>query len=295
MGHALLPVACQHFPRRCLVEPGRVAVSLSHFCPTVARLACRSDVQPAIVVAPPALVGHLALEGLDAREALPPLLRPGLLADRGTYHAWEATALAVLALDITPESALARISALTERLRNWTPDDGSLRERFDVLASELALDSGVGAVFRADKSVFQDRKPEKPLRPLSLVEAHEIVRAAVPEGIPTNPAPEGLSDLDAALVAPAWPSLARPLRQFLAAHTFGNWCAYNGEGLRTVVRSLEVALSVVRVEAARACANGNRPLDETLLVEAFRAADLLLVHFADPVALGEALSSVEQG
>jgi hypothetical protein len=60
-----------------------------------------------------------------------------------------------------------------------------------------------------------------------------------------------------------------------------------------VVRSLEVALAVVRVEAARLCATAERPLDEPLLIEAMRAADLLLVHLADPKTLAARLSEVE--
>ncbi len=274
LGHSSLPAACQHFPRRCLLEPDRVAVSLSHYCPTVARLAFRTGLSTAVVEAPPALVGHLALEGLDATEALPPLLRPGLLADRESYRAWEGFALGVLGLDIAPESALARIAALTEELRPWKPSEGSLRGRLDALIAALPP-VGVGAV---------------PLRPL---EAYELVRASIPSGIATRPAPEGLPGLDAELVAPAWPGFHRPLRQFLAAHAFGNWCAYNGRGLRTVVRSLDVALKVARVEAARACAAARRGLDEARLAEAFRAADLLLIHLADPMALAERLSTVE--
>ena len=95
-------------------------------------------------------------------------------------------------------------------------------------------------------------------------------------------------------MADAWPRFSQPLRHFLAAHAFGNWCAYHGMGLRTVVRSLSAALAVVRVEAARLCASAERPLDEPLLLEAMRAADLLLVHLADPKALAARLSEVEQ-
>jgi hypothetical protein len=141
-------------------------------------------------------------------------------------------------------------------------------------------------------------------------ESYALVCAAVPERLAVKPVPAGLEDLDAGLVAPAWSAFSRPIRQFLAAHVFGNWCAYNGRGLRTVVRSLDVALDVVRVEAARACAEAGRPstslgttisqspgrtLDQALLVEAFRATDLLLVHLADPTALADRMSAVEQG
>ena len=126
-----------------------------------------------------------------------------------------------------------------------------------------------------------------------LTDDDKVVRASVPQGIVTMPPPDRLDAIDARRVAPAWPRFSQPLRNFLAAHAFGNWCAFNGVGLRTVVRSLEVALAVVRVEAARVCASAERPLDEPLLIEAMRAADLLLVHLADPQTLAEQLSAVE--
>ena len=128
LGHDLLPSACQHFPRRCLMEPDRIAVSLSHYCPTVARLAFRADIHLRVVPAPARLVGHITLEGLDAREALPPLLRPGLLTDLTGYRTWERVVIEILTTPHSPEAALAEVSALTERVRTWTPRDGDLRE-----------------------------------------------------------------------------------------------------------------------------------------------------------------------
>ena len=51
------------------------------------------------------------LEGLDAREALPPLLRPGMLTDLEGYDAWERAAIALLARnDLTAGSALAMLT-----------------------------------------------------------------------------------------------------------------------------------------------------------------------------------------
>ena len=283
LGHDLLPSACQHFPRRCLIEPGQVAVSLSHYCPTVARMAFDADGRLDIVQAPASLVGHIALEGLDAREALPPLLRPGLLLDLAGYRAWERIVIEIVATPGTPEAALTKISAFTERVRAWTPRDGDLCEAIDRAApgrgsSPARIGRGHGDGRRAAE----------------LAVDYEVVRASVPAGIDTTPAPDRLDMTDARWVAQAWPQFSRPLRQFLAAHAFGNWCAYHGMGLRTVVRSLEVALAVVRVEAARLCATAERPLDEPLLIEAMRAADLLLVHLADPKALAARLSEVEQ-
>jgi Fe-S-cluster containining protein len=282
LGHDHIPSACQHFPRRCLIEPDRIAVSLSHYCPTVARLAFRTDVRPEVVPAPAPLVGYVALEGLDAREALPPLLRPGLLTDLAGYRAWERVVIEVLASPRTPEDALAAISAFTERVRAWTPRAGELLEAVEHAAprgdrSPAAIGRGHHDGPRASWSA----------------DDYEAVRGAVPAGIETAPASDRIAAIDARWVADAWPRFSQPLRHFLAAHAFGNWCAYHGMGLRTVVRSLAVALAVVRVEAARLCATAERLLDEPLLIEALRAADLLLVHLADPKALAARLSAVE--
>lgn len=284
LGHAALPVACQHFPRRCLVETNRVAVSLSHFCPTVARAAFRSGVETAVVAAPASLAGGFALEGLDAREALPPLLRPGLLADIETYHAWERFVLDTLAREASPESALASISALTEDLRTWTPAAGPLRARFDTLVSRRSGPAPPAATGTFDAGTH--------------VGACDTVRASVPAAflaaVPAKSPPGEVADADARWVADSWPAFSGPLRRFLAAHAFGNWSAYNGQGLRTVVESLVVALRVVRVEAGRACARVGRALDEDLLIESLRAADLLLVHLADPIELARRLSAAER-
>jgi hypothetical protein len=283
LGQGLLPSACQHFPRRCLIEPGRVAVSLSHYCPTVARMAFDAGPRLDIVEAPASLVGHIALEGLDAREALPPLLRPGMLTDLAGYRAWERVVVDILATPLAPEAALAHISAFTERVRPWTPREGELREAVERAGSMGGRSpAGIGGGQDNGQGASESAR------------GYEVVRASVPTGILTKPAPDRPDGIDDRWVADAWPQFSQPLRHFLAAHAFGNWCAYHGRGLRTVVRSLAVALSVVRVEAARRCAAAERPLDEPLLLEAMRAADLLLVHLADPKALAARLSEVEQ-
>ena len=106
-------------------------------------------------------------------------------------------------------------------------------------------------------------------------------------------APEGLGDADDRWVEPAWPSLARPVRRWLAAKAFASWLALQGEGLRTAVIGLRVALGVLRAEATRGCAEAGRALDPELLKEAIRRADLLLVHLADPEALARRLSRSE--
>jgi Fe-S-cluster containining protein len=283
LGHDHLPSACQHFPRRCVIEPERVAVSLSHFCPTAAGLAFAADIDLRVVDAPASLVGHVALEGLDARESLPPLLRPDLLMDRAGYLAWERIVIEILAGPGTPEAALAGISAFSERVRTWAPRDGELCEAVERCRSTVG---GSPAEMRCGSDDGTSVRPR--------IEDYEDVRASALAGIETTPAPEHLDMIDARWVAPAWPNFQQPLRYFLAAHAFGNWCAYHGGGLRTVVRSLEVALAAVRVEAARLCAAAERPLDAPILTEAMRAADLLLVHLADPKSLAARLSAVER-
>ncbi len=275
LGHEALPSACQHFPRRSLIERDEVRVSLSHYCPTVARTAVAERRAGGVVVAPDSLVGHLRLEGLDARDALPPLLRPGMLTDLAGYRAWERAVVDVLEAGAAPEAALARVRALTERVQSWSPGGIALAEAVGHAADEA------GGTPAPDESALADDK--------TLRTAFEIARASVPDACRPAPLPTGIGEAHSSLVAPEWERFSRPIGRFLAAHAFANWYAYLGTGLTTVVRSLEVSLEVVRAEAARLCASQERPLDEPLLVEAFRAADLLLVHLADPRALAASL------
>jgi hypothetical protein len=65
--------------------------------------------------------------------------------------------------------------------------------------------------------------------------------------------------------------------------------------VKSIVRGLEAALALVRVEAARQCRNGGRRLDADLLREAFRNADFLLNHLAIGEDLAAAWSRVEDG
>ena len=84
------------------------------------------------------------------------------------------------------------------------------------------------------------------------------------------------------------------MRRWLAARAFASWLALQGEGLRTTILGLHVALGVLRAEAARACAEGSgRPLDAALLKEAIRRSDLLLHHLVDVEAFARDLSRCE--
>jgi hypothetical protein len=280
LGHHALPSACRHFPRRCLIERGAVFVSLSHYCPTVARMALRDEGAGGIVAAPESLVGLVHLEGLDARHVLPPLLRPGMLTDLDGYHAWERAAVRILDAGEAPEAALARVAAMTRDVQAWEPGQVTLSQAVGRAEGDVR-GGAVSADARAD--------------PDAIRAAFEVARAAVPAALRPDEAPDDLDAADLRWVAATWPRFARPLGRFLAAHAFGNWCAYLGSGLATVVDALDLALAVVRAEAARRCARQGQPLDDEILVKAFRAADLLLVHLADPKALAAGLDRLAPG
>src|SRR6187549_2295659 len=80
---------------------------------------------------------------------------------------------------------------------------------------------------------------------------------------------------------------------YLAAKAFASWTAYQGRGVATIVRGIEAAVALVRVEAARRCRDAGKPLDADLLLEAFRSADFTLNHLAVGEDLAENWSRIE--
>lgn len=107
-------------------------------------------------------------------------------------------------------------------------------------------------------------------------------RAAVPSSHAAWPqAPQHYEDIRQQLVAPAWPAFEPVIARYLAAKAFASWAAYlDDDGTAAVLRGVETARAVLHVEAARQCALADRILDATLLKEAIRQSDLLLVHHA---------------
>lgn len=125
-GPGLMPSACQHFPRIALRDARGIFITLSHFCPTAARLLLAPG-PIAVADAPASLSLDGQVEGLDATGVLPPLLRPGMLTDLDGYGAWERCALA--ALDdgtCSAREALAIIRAATAEACAWNPGRASL-------------------------------------------------------------------------------------------------------------------------------------------------------------------------
>src|SRR4030095_14316700 len=90
-----------------------------------------------------------------------------------------------------------------------------------------------------------------------------------------------------------WNSEARAVRRYLAAKAFASWSAYESRGIRTLVAELLVAEVVLRAECERAIEAAGRPIDRSLMIEAIRRSDLLLVHLIDRPQMIEWLGRVE--
>jgi len=291
-GHASLPVACQQFPRVCLIDARGIHITLSHYCPTAAGLLFE-ETPLAIVCNPPGFPPDLAYEGLDARDAFPPLLRPGVLMDWETLDAFEAHAVRILDAETdSVDAALARIEALTERLRDWRATDGPLLATLeDALTAPDAPGAHGAAIMRTSGTTI-DFDVDVDFDQILKLDAE--VRGAVPaDGVIQNAAPRAVIEAHERWVHPAWATFTRPLCRFLAAKLFANWCWYQGQGLRSLVRSLHAALAVLRVEAARQTLAQGRMLDQPLLREAFQRTDLLLVHLCSQEALARGWAAAE--
>lgn len=269
-GETLLPATCRHYPRLAVRDRRGTFISLTHYCPTAAGLLFRDDVSLTIVEAPPAFP-DADYEGLEvAPDAWPPLLHPRMLMDLDGYSAWERHMVARCAdAAATPESVVATLWRDARLLRRFVADGGSL--------------SGVVAALPAD--VVPAAAP--PALDASLADLREVMRA-VPDELRPAPDEARLGEAYEAFVLPAWYDWRLPLNRYVAGKAFANWTAYQGRGVLSIVRGLEAALGLVRVEAARGCRDAARRLDRDLLVEAMRRADFALNHLAmgDELATG---------
>jgi len=276
LGEPMLPATCRHFPRLAVRDARGTFISLTHYCPTAASSLFREDVPVAIVESPPAFP-DAAYEGLVVTdEDWPPLLRPGVLADPGSYDAWERHMVARCAEPgLSPESViatLARDAGIVQAVMPVTAD------AITNAIAQLPLAAAVSAV------------PE--LLDTSLADHAEAMQA-VPDDWRPEADTGGLAAAYVRDVRPWWNAWNAPLKRYLAAKAFASWTAYQGRGFRTIVRGLEAALALVRVEAARQCRDAGRPLDAALLREAFRQADFLLNHLAAGDELADSWSKVE--
>jgi Fe-S-cluster containining protein len=274
-GAEMLPATCRHFPRVAVRDARGTFISLTHYCPTAASMLFRNDVPVEIVSSPPAFPPG-DYDGLTVNaDAWPPLLSPRMLMDLEGYSAWERHMVECCAnLAASPETVVATLERDARVLRTFVPDGTSLAGPVQALPGDMVEASAPATL---DASMRR----------------HREVMATVPDEFKPAPDEHDLHDAYAKGVAPHWTSWHAPLNRYLAAKAFANWTAYQGRGLLSIVRGLEAAIALVRVEAARQCRDARRPLDAQLLLEAFRSADFALNHLAVGEDLAAAWSSVE--
>jgi Fe-S-cluster containining protein len=256
--HDIKPSACRHFPYVCLIDPRGVHVTLSHYCPTAVALLFEHRGPIAIVEGrSPIAEGH-ALEGLDARESLPPTFAKAT-AGRPTFA--KASTYAKASVDKTAgRPAFDRpVEGTPSRTKPRLMSFGE----FTAWERELVLRARIDELQSDDVPLF------------------EHARAAVPPPWTWPAAPENVESIWWSLVAPAWPHFDDVLARYAAAKVFASWSAYLGDGVEAVARTARMAAAVLRIECARQCALFSRPLDRELMTEAIRQTDLLLVHLAD--------------
>jgi Fe-S-cluster containining protein len=274
LGEEALPTTCRHFPRIALRDRRGISITLSHFCPTAASMLFR-DVPVRVVEHPPAFPPD-DYEGLSVEEdAFPPLLTPYMLMDLEGYAAWERHMVAGCAdTGRRPEAALATLMRDARLLGRWTPGGRTLAEAVAALPRE-PVEADTPDTLEA-----------------SLTRHREVV-TAMPEDLRPDSDDTDLEDAYQRCVRTTWNEFRAPLNRYLAAKAFACWSAYQGRGARTIVRGLEAALAVVRVEVSRECRNAGHELDPALLLQAFRSADFALNHLAVGEDLCEAWSVVE--
>ncbi|HEY6510311.1 MAG TPA: hypothetical protein VIY56_19945 [Vicinamibacterales bacterium] len=261
LGHHALPSTCRHFPRVAVRDGRGSSIGLSHFCPTAAAMLFRDDVEICVVDAPQAFP-PAAYEGLVVTtDELAPLLRPGVVMDLATYNAWEEHMVRRSAEGSSPESVLATLERDAVVMRRWAADGPSMLDLIRALPDDV-----VPAAAPADLTAS--------------LRSFALVMAAVPDELRPAADEGGLEEAYGRFVAPVWHLWSAPLRRYMAAKAFASWTAYQGHGLLTIVRGLDVALALVRVEAARECRDADAGLDEPRLLAAFRAADFALNHLA---------------
>jgi len=277
VGEPMLPATCRHFPRLAVQDPRGTFVSLSHFCPTAAASLFREDV-PLEIVEHPQAFPERDYDGLRvSADDWPPLLRPTMLADFEGYDAWERHMVARCG-ETAPgaEDVIATLYRDARVVRSTRLGDGGSIAR--AIAALPA--SGVSA-------------PVPETLDECLVSYSEIM-TAVPDDMRPGPDEAGLEAAYVEAVRREWPRWRAPLKRYVAAKAFASWTAYQGRGFLTIVRGLDAALALVRVEAARQCRDARRSLDETLLREAFRQADFSLNHLASGDELAAMWSKAEK-
>jgi Fe-S-cluster containining protein len=272
MGHGHLPSACRHFPRVVVLDPRGTFITLSHVCPTAARMLIAGG-SADVVTGAIGFDEHVSWEGLDARDALPPLVQSGVLWDWEAWDVWERAVPGRLAREASAERALAWLDGAVRQVALWRPGTESLIEVVDAALSTSP--------------------PPEPaaLDASDLLELERLVRESVPSDLRRHLREEPL--MPAQLEVPGWEAWASVVGRYLAARAFAGWVGYFGSGLVTWYESVLAAYAVLRASCARLTLAGGRELDEALMIEALADADRALVHMASAADLAAALDAWE--
>jgi hypothetical protein len=176
---------------------------------------------------------------------------------------------------ISPEAVIATLERDARITRDFRPNGRSLTDVVRTLTAD-AVEAPTHATLDAS------------------LRLHAEVIETVPEEFQPTLNNEGLHEVFRRAVVPEWGRWHVPVKYYLATKAFASWTAYQGQGLLTIVRGLEAALALVRVETARQCRETGGPLDASRLLEAFRQADYTLNHLAVGEDLASAWSRAEQ-
>jgi len=215
LGHEALPLACRQFPRVSVLDPRGASVTLSHYCPTAAGL-LEDGGAAAIEINGAAFPAGGEYVGLEARDALPPLLCRDVLMDWKAWWALEAAAVGILAnAHGSPAESLVRLARAVADLQTWRPGGELLIDR----VQEACARQAAGHVEPMDVSAtMRDQTVDR-------------VLAAMPDDVRPP---------DARVIRPTRTS-DDVARRFLAAHAFANWAIHLGDGLTAWIRSIETA------------------------------------------------------
>jgi Fe-S-cluster containining protein len=131
--HDVKPASCVHFPFVCLFDQRGVHVTLSHYCPTSTALLFEHSGPIEIVEGPSPIPDLDMLEGLDARESLPPVTpgSEGRLMSFAELTAWERDRVAHAKIDVLQADDVAAF----DRARAAVPEPLSWPEAPDQLES----------------------------------------------------------------------------------------------------------------------------------------------------------------
>ncbi len=272
LGESMLPSACRQFPRVTLTDARGTWITLSHFCPTAARLLF-TPTPLRIVSAPDRLALSGAAEGLDATGALPPLLRPGMLMDLEGYTAWEQAGIELLGSGgCDASAALAAVHEASQMIQTWSPGGETLRGLVTRTMGAMTC-----------RPVGDD--------PAADARRYALAVASVPRALARmEHATSG--DVHGTDVSVICRDFDAVVRRYLASKLFASWWAYLGLDLAGVVEAIQIHHAVLRSRIARRLRLHDTP--DEIVLEAIRDSDLLMAHLSDSRALARLIAQVPQ-